>query len=154
MGLIESAAQSRPLIAVDDVPVPSPRRKAPLHDEGAPVSVPRADIPAAAPMQKQARFRAAKVRLSNFGNTVAKALPALADPPALQAGAEPPIELGSTAMHEALRDAVVAAAAEGGAGSVAFAETRSRVQPVQHRAGQPRTPRWMTAGTERRGRLK
>ncbi len=70
--------------------------------------------------------------------------------------AEPGPPRDGAAMSASDAEAEVATPAEGtGAeGGAVLARLRAARTPRQRRAGEPKTPRWVTAGKERRGRLK
>ena len=70
--------------------------------------------------------------------------------------AEPGPPRDGAAMSASNAEAEVATPVEGtGAeGGAAPARLRAARTPRQRRAGEPKTPRWVTAGKERRGRLK
>ena len=74
--------------------------------------------------------------------------------PAAEAG-EPGAPPGDGGVSANDAEAEVATPAEGTGAEGGAAPTRLRAArtPRQRRAGQPKTPRWVTAGKERRGRL-
>jgi hypothetical protein len=153
--LIETAMQSIPQAAAVEVLVPSPEPVASSPDEGAPAGS-QAGIPVTAPMQKQGRPRTTKAKLPESVSPRAKVSPLVIDTPAAQLGAEPPMAPAQAAIPEASRS-TMATEVSGGEAAVALVEgagTRSRTRSLHRRAGQPKTPRWVTAGKERRGRLK
>ena len=70
--------------------------------------------------------------------------------------AEPGTQGDGAAVSATEAEAAVATPAEetGAVGETATAQLRAVRPHRQRRAGQPKTPRWVTAGKERRGRLK
>ena len=70
--------------------------------------------------------------------------------------AEPGAQGDGAAVSAFDAEAAVATPAEetGAEGGAVPARLRAARTPRQRRAGQPKTPRWVTAGKERRGRLK